>query len=283
MNVHLSQELYEAALISLKGHYDHREIQNILKIIFEDLFFIYNPASNQIFTQEDKDRLDKAIDELKMGKPVQHITGMSNFYGYNFIVNEHVLIPRPETEELVHWVLTDIKNSQKQLDILDIGSGSGCIGITIKKKAPLSRVFGLDVSLEALYVSKKNAKKLDAKVQYYLIDICDREYWDHFGKFDIIVSNPPYIPNSESNLLANQVLHHEPSIALFVENEDPLKFYRHIMEFAQKKLPKGGRIYLEINEFYAKELIALYENYDTTEIELKQDLQGKDRMIRVVL
>jgi len=266
-----------SAIIELVPLYGQREAQQIIKILFEDLFGITNIDMIRPF--EHIEQLESVLIRLKKSEPIQYITGRADFYGLQYKVNPHVLIPRPETEELVHWVLQDIAQSKQQLDILDIGVGSGCIALTIKKKKPQVRVFGIDHDMDILNVARINSRSLGAGCVFYNFDFLDKTLWPEMGKFDIIISNPPYIPDADRRIMADNVLLHEPEKALFAV-EDALSFYRAIHDFAQEHLSPMGRIYLEIHEEYASDTAAIFQKDDAT-IEIRKDLQGKDRMIKI--
>ena len=271
-------EAAEFALRQIGSRYEEREASNICRILFEDLFDITNLRSEKSFEEEEE--LKVVLERLESGEPIQYIIGVCNFFGFDFKVNKHVLIPRPETEELVHWVLTDYKRSGKQLDVLDIGLGSGCIAVTIKKKVPRFRVFGIEKSIETLNVARINSRKLSAPVTFYAFDFLVESLWDQMGMFDIIVSNPPYIDPGERNVIADHVLLHEPEMALFAY-DDSLIFYKKIQQFADKHLAETGSIYLELHEDHAIETAQIFldSGYQT---EIRKDLQGKDRMLKVI-
>lgn len=220
-----------------------------------------------------------AIEQLKKHYPIQYLIGSTSFYGLSFKVNESVLIPRPETEELVDWILNE-HTSKKRLSILDIGTGSGCIGITLAKKLPEAKITLLDISEEALQLAKLNAEINDVKVSFIQKDILSES--ELKGHFDIIVSNPPYVLNSERISMEDNVLKYEPSIALFVENDDPLLFYRKIAQLVYKLTSENVALYFEINEAYGAETVNLLKTAGFTNITLKKDLYGKDRMIRAI-
>jgi release factor glutamine methyltransferase len=207
-------------------------------------------------------------------------------------VNEHVLIPRPETEELVEWIVADVsperqsKGWQLAVDkftMLDIGTGSGCIPIAIKKKMPSTEVFGCDISIHALEVAQKNAVTHQADIGWLQMNFLDTRQWENLPMFDIIVSNPPYIPLKDQETMQPNVLLFEPHLALFVENNDPLVFYKAIARFAKEKMKPGGSIYVEIHEALGKEVMQVFSEEGFGEIELKKDMQGKERMIRVMI
>ncbi|HQT23511.1 MAG: protein-(glutamine-N5) methyltransferase, release factor-specific [Sphingobacteriales bacterium 17-39-43] len=225
----------------------------------------------------------KILEELKTGKPLQYVIGETEFYGMTFKVNPSVLIPRPETEELVEWILSDIRKSKisiEGLKIIDIGTGSGCIPISLKKNLPEAQLFALDISPEALGVSKQNAALNTTRIQFIQDDIRNSVSRELIGeKFGIIVSNPPYVTEAEKQQMLPNVLEHEPHLALFVPNDDPLIFYRAIADFAIKHTDTNGSLYLEINENLGEETVQLLKQMGFKNIELRQDLSGKDRMI----
>ena len=226
----------------------------------------------------------KILEELKTGKPLQYVIGETEFYGLNFRVNPSVLIPRPETEELVEWILSDIRSSKTSIEglkIIDIGTGSGCIPISLKKNLPEAQLYALDISNEALGVSKQNAVLNQTKVNFIQADILNllnEQLTDE--KFGIIVSNPPYVTDSEKQQMLPNVLQHEPHLALFVPDNDPLIFYKAIADFALKHSDINGYLYLEINENLGEETAQLLKQMGLKNIELRKDLGGKDRMIR---
>lgn len=227
----------------------------------------------------------KILEELKTGKPLQYVIGETEFYGLNFKVNPSVLIPRPETEELVEWILSDVRNSKtsiKGLKIIDIGTGSGCIPISLKKNLPEAQLFALDISPEALDVSKQNAALNQTRVNFFQSDIFNNILNEQLKgqKFGIIISNPPYVTDSEKQQMLPNVLQNEPHLALFVPDNDPLIFYKAIADFAIKHSDTNGSLYLEINENLGEETVQLLKQMGFKNIELRKDLSGKDRMIR---
>ena len=229
---------------------------------------------------------NEAVDRLKQEEPIQYIIGETEFYGLTFKVNPGVLIPRPETEELVEWILTQQPTtSDQQLNILDIGTGSGCIVIALAKHLPYAQVYGLDISPEVLETAKTNASLNQVKVNFIeenILTCCHTELVSASHKFDIIVSNPPYVRKSEKSTIKNNVLEYEPHLALFVENEDPLLFYKAICEFAVHNLKPGGSLFFEINQYLGKETKQLLETFNFKSVELKQDIFGNDRMLKSV-
>jgi len=222
---------------------------------------------------------DSVLMHLKKQKPIQYILGETSFYGLTFQVNEHTLIPRPETEELVEWIL-ESNQKQSQISILDIGTGSGCIPITLKKNLPKATVFGLDISDKALEVTRRNALINDTTVTFLQKDILTTTVLEQ--KFDVIVSNPPYVRELEKKEINPNVLEFEPHLALFVTDNDPLVFYRKITQLANEYLQPNGQLYFEINQYLGAEMIALVKSYGFTQVELRKDIYGNDRMLKAV-
>src|SRR5690606_24002301 len=233
---------------------------------------------NESISIENQQQIDEVFNRLQDNEPIQYITQQANFYGYKFKVSPATLIPRRETEELVEWVLSEMKNEpQKKWRVLDIGTGSGCIPITIKKEFPLAEVFAIDVSVEALAVAKKNAENLNVPITFIEQDILTTEYLD---SYDIIISNPPYVRNLEKAEIKNNVLHYEPHLALFVEDNDPLIFYRKITQLGQKSLTENGMLFFEINQYLGNEMNEMVSEYFNM-VELRKDLQGNERMMKI--
>lgn len=220
------------------------------------------------------------IKELKKNCPIQYVAGKTWFYDLEIKVREGVLIPRPETEELVHWIIND---SKSPLIILDVGTGSGCIPLAIKNKIRDSIVFGFDISQQALDLASENADLLELDIKFSRFDILNWKSFPQENRFDIIVSNPPYIPVSDKKKMHKNVLDYEPDLALFVPNNDPLVFYKSIAEFAYFNLNPCGKLFLEIHESYGTEIIEMLRCSGFSNIELRRDLQGKNRMVKAVL
>jgi release factor glutamine methyltransferase len=242
-------------------------------------------------TKEQEQPLFEALARLKLQKPIQYILGETEFYGLPFKVNEHTLIPRPETEELVDWIInchterSRIVSKEPQTKILDIGTGTGCIAISLAKHLLNTKVSALDVSEEALLIAQQNAELNAVNVEFIHDDILNSlqtELVSVFHKYDVIVSNPPYVRNLEKAEIQPNVLDNEPHLALFVDDEKPLQFYKAICEFALSNLKVNGTLYFEINEYLGSEMLALLEGYGFKNIELKKDLFGKDRMVKGV-
>jgi release factor glutamine methyltransferase len=233
-------------------------------------------------SESDLEKWKTIISELKTEKPIQYITGEAWFYGLRFEVNENTLIPRPETEELVEWILDSQKSkvkSQKSnnLTILDIGTGSGCIPIALKKGIPSSFVSAIDISEKALEMALKNALDNQVEIKFLCKNILETESLDE--KYDVIVSNPPYVRNLEKQEIKRNVLDYEPHLALFVDDSDALLFYRKIAQLALKSLAPNGKLFFEINQYLGSETVELLENLGFNNIELRKDFVGNDRMI----
>lgn len=220
--------------------------------------------------------LHNAVKDLKYNKPLQYITGESEFRDLKFLVNETVLIPRPETEELVELIIKNEK--EKGLKILDIGTGSGCIAISLANELNYPEVFAIDISADALIVARKNAEINDVELIFLEEDILKPSHNIDI-QFDIIVSNPPYVTISEKKLMRANVLEFEPHLALFVEDENPLEFYKAILDFSIKKLKKGGRLYFEINEKLGQAVTDIIEKAGFKEVKLHKDINTRNRMI----
>ena len=278
------QSAQQEVLVQLKLLYDDREAANITDWVMEHI-----TGKKRIDRLMDKQAslseiqlscLQSILAELATHKPIQYVLGEAWFAGMKFYVNEAVLIPRPETEELVDWTEHIIKNEKLKIkNLLDIGTGSGCIPISLKKKLPQIAVTSIDVSGEALKVAGQNAETLNAEINFLQLDFLNEANWDQLPVFDLIVSNPPYIKQSEEANMSKNVLAFEPSLALFVPDEDALLFYRKIALFAKSHLSKQGFIFLEINEALGKEVTRLLES-SGYEVELRKDMQGRDRMIK---
>ncbi|MFV7234658.1 MULTISPECIES: peptide chain release factor N(5)-glutamine methyltransferase [Flavobacterium] len=233
-----------------------------------------------VFSEEEIAVWNSILEPLQQEIPIQYLLGKTSFYGLDFEVNENVLIPRPETEELVEWIIkSNLKIEKfKNLKILDIGTGSGCIAISLAKNLPNAQVYAIDVSEKALATAKKNAAINEVNVTFVNQNILGTE--DLQQQFDIIVSNPPYVRNLEKEEIKKNVLDNEPHLALFVEDNDALIFYKKIAELAQKNLLPNGQLYFEINQYLGKEMVDLLEKLNFATIELRKDIYGNDRMIK---
>ncbi|PIF01346.1 MAG: protein-(glutamine-N5) methyltransferase, release factor-specific [Maribacter sp.] len=230
---------------------------------------------NLTLPKEEEQPLFEVLAQLRLEKPIQYILGSAHFMDMEFIVNEHVLIPRPETEELVRWIIEE-QNHHTTPCILDIGTGSGCIAISLAKALDNTNVLALDISHKALEVARENARRNEVGVEFVQADIMQLESLER--EIDIIVSNPPYVRMLEKEKMKPNVIGNEPSIALFVPDDDPLLFYRRIIQFAIRNLKQGGWLYLEINQYLGKETKALLKD-KFVEIELRKDIFGKERML----
>jgi len=259
----------------LNGIAQEREIISWAYISI-DFLLGYNRSDCIIHTDKDitsdiSDKLNQIIADLKTNKPIQHIIGETEFYGLKFKVNEYTLIPRPETEELVQWIL-----QHEFTSALDIGTGSGCIPIALKKNKD-AEISAIDVSESALLVAKENAKINEVEINFLLQDILKTTT---LPKVDVIISNPPYVLDKEKELMLANVLDNEPHLALFVPNNNPLLFYKKIADIAFTSLPKNGLLFFEINERFGKETVAMLSVIGFVDIELKKDINDKDRMIK---
>lgn len=224
-------------------------------------------------------RFSEALHQLLEERPIQYVVGHAEFAGLKFKVNENVLIPRPETEELVAWMLETIDRSQP-LRILDIGTGSGCIPITLSLQIPSAEIHAVDISEKALELARENAQRLGAEVRFFNLDILTVESLAE--NYDVIVSNPPYVRLSEKNQMRGNVLKHEPDLALYVGDEDPLLFYRKIAALGKGALTENGMFFFEINENLAEPTGEALSNLNYQSIEVRKDIYGKNRMIRAI-
>ncbi len=271
----------------LNGLYEAEEINNFFNILIEfylglnRLNFALNPE--QIFSIEEYQPILNGLKALKKNIPIQYIIGETEFFGLPFKVNASVLIPRPETEELVQWILKNQSKTKNNLSILDIGTGSGCIAISLANNLPNATVYALDVSKEALKTAAQNAELNHVNVEFIEASILNSKTWNSYFKnlkFDIIVSNPPYVRELEKEQMKANVLDNEPHLALFVDDEDSLKFYKAITQFAVDNLKDKGCLFFEINEYLGNSMIQLLKDYNFNDVVLKQDIFKKDRMIK---
>ena len=291
-------EEYKKFVKQLQSIYDKRESENITDWVFESIGGI--KRLHRISDKQKQlnntlvEQLNAALQQLLAHKPVQYVLGEVWFYKMKLLVNEHVLIPRPETEELVEWVVEDVQRtmyevrSKKNLNIqhrtsnivhlLDIGTGSGCIAIALKKELPDAEIFAIDVSEDALKVAKQNAQDQNTTINFLQLDFLNEDDWSSLQSFDIIISNPPYIPENEKSKLAKNVINHEPHMALFVKDNGPFIFYKKIAVFADKHLKEMGKIFVEVHEDYAKEVQQIFAEKNFT-TEIKKDIYKRERMI----
>ena len=268
----------------LNSVYPEAEIDSILDILLEHYMgigrFILALQPRYSLTKEEEQPLIEALTRLLDEEPVQYITGTAHFFGLDLKVNPNVLIPRPETEDLIRWILQDIKDHKQELKILDVGTGSGNIAISLAKQLPAAEVHALDISAEALETAKMNSETNEVSVKFIQGDIRNLDQLN--GPFDIIVSNPPYVRISERRMMKDNVKKYEPWEALFVPDEAPLLFYELLSKFGKKNLVSGGALYLEINQYLGPEVQGLLSEGDYKNIELKSDIFGKDRMVKAV-
>ncbi|HEX3167784.1 MAG TPA: peptide chain release factor N(5)-glutamine methyltransferase [Chitinophagaceae bacterium] len=267
--------------------YDSDELKNIIELVIEHVTNM--PRAEQVrnkvpyLTCTQLEDLDAITERLKKNEPVQYVLGEVWFAGMKFKVNKTVLIPRPETEELVDWIVQEINAQYStfngQCSIMDIGTGSGCIPIVLKKKLPQATVSAIDVCSEALFTATENAIGLTADVDFILLDFLDEEKWKQLGQHDIIVSNPPYVKQSEINTMHERVKEFEPRLALFVPDEDALIFYKKLADFSLTHLNSEGSLFVEINEALGDAVVKLFQSAGFANIEMRKDMQGKDRMV----
>ena len=270
----------------LKTIYDERETDNITDWVFENVTSLKKWErrinQNNELQEIHSNQLKKYLEELMQHKPVQYVLNEAWFYKMKFFVNENVLIPRPETEELVEWVISDVRSKEiPNLQLIDIGTGSGCIPVSLKKELPAATVTAIDISVKALTVAKKNAEELNTAIDFLQIDFLKENQWNALQQYDVIVSNPPYIPMREKKILAKNVTDFEPGIALFVEDNDPYIFYEKIAKFAQSHLKENGKIYVELHEEYAGNVKIIFENAGFISM-IKNDIYGKERMVSAI-
>jgi release factor glutamine methyltransferase len=272
----------------LRDLYDEQEIESISfrvmeRILNENKINIVMNKEKELPTDKENELVD-VLSELKLSKPIQYIFGETEFFNLKFKVNPHVLIPRQETEELVNWIIKDASKldsiDRKNLKIIDIGTGSGCIAVSLKKNISEARVDALDIDDKALETAMENALENSVRLNFYRANILDLSEVRNLNQYNIIVSNPPYVTIAEKELVHDNVLKHEPHLALFVNDMDPLLFYRGIVKFAVKNLAPKGKIYFEINEAFGKEVVKLLEDNSFRNIVLKKDLNEKERMVK---
>ncbi len=271
----LAKEIIDRITRQLEGQYGEREARNVVMLLLEDNYRIIR--EDLLLNKEvhlDEKKLSADIGRLIANAPVQHVTGVADFFGRKFLISKDTLIPRPETEELVRLILDETSRSNER--ILDIGVGSGCIAITLALEAD-ARVIGTDVSADALEMARKNADHFNVKLELIENDVLtDKPLVD---RVDIVVSNPPYVPVREREEMNANVVNYEPAQALFVPNDDPLIFYRRIAHVGKSVLNPGGKLYCEIHEDYGLRAKSLIENLRYINVRIYPDMQGKDRML----
>lgn len=302
MTIHEAQQ---QLLFKLYDIYDNREAAAITNLVMENITEwkkIDRVVNKEVPLSLPKiELLKKFTGELLSHKPVQYVLHEAWFEGMKFYVDEHVLIPRPETEELVDWVAAEIKNEQSAIrnkgvsdhpkpaityypfTILDIGTGSGCIPIALKKKLPFAEIYSCDLSEEALNIAKRNANNNNTDIQFLHLDFLNEQQRSALPAFDIIVSNPPYVPIKDKPTMMRNVTEHEPHLALFVEDDEPLVFYKAISDFAKQHLLSNGKIFVEMHEDQSANVKKLFPSGAFNSVEIKKDMQGKERMLKATM
>ena len=267
----------------LAGIYPATEIQGITRLVLENIFQLnYTELiirKEETILSKEKRQIEKMVDRLKNHEPIQYILGETDFYGLKIKVNPSVLIPRPETEELVHWIIET--KLPALVRIADIGTGSGCIALALKKNLVTATVSAVDISASAIQTAETNAASNQLDIEFFQADILNWQKYD-WDNFDLVVSNPPYVREMEKDKMQSNVLDYEPQKALFVPDDDPLVFYRKIDGFAKQHLHKNGWLFFEINENLAREMTLLLQNLGFRNIQVKNDINGKYRMIRCI-
>jgi len=294
------KELKDNFIHSISEIYPSEEIQSFFNILAEKYLNLTRIEialhPDKEVSEENKKIFESAIHRLQQFEPIQYIIGDTEFFWLTFRVDNNVLIPRPETEELVNWIILENKEKrgerrdlffadEKPKVILDIGTGSGCIAISLAHNLPNTKVSAIDISEGAINIAKQNAIANNVSVNFQLMDILkfNQEPWSLVFKdlkFDTIVSNPPYIRVQEKSQIEPNVIKYEPALALFVEDDDPLLFYRKIAQFSQKYLKPDGTLFFEINEYLSKDLYQMLKQEEFVEIEIRKDIFGKDRMVK---
>ena len=269
----------------MEGIYEAEEARNIAAMLIE--YVTKLPRLETIVRRDEKlsssqeGHLGEFISRLQNHEPVQYITHEAWFAGMKFYVDKNVLIPRPETEELVDWIVKDWKAKNSSAKILDVGTGSGCIAIALKKQLAGAEIWACDLSDDAISIARMNADSMQAAIDFVGLDFLDEKQRKQLPHFDIIVSNPPYIPKEERQELKRNVVDYEPWNALFAPGEDPITFYRSIAGFGKDRLNRGGNIYVEIHRDFAVEVKRVFLSMGYRSVEIRKDLQGNDRMLRI--
>ncbi len=279
-------EAYKQLSLLLQAVCEPREARNMANLVLENITGF--SGSERVIHQhenmngEQQHELQKMTSELLNHKPVQYVLHEAHWYKMKWYVDERVLIPRPETEELVSWITEEVRNTMYDVGctMLDMGTGSGCIAVALKKNLLKTKVLAADVSEEALLVAKQNALNNEAEIEFVKMNALDEEAWKALPALDCIVSNPPYIAQSEAHAMNDNVLKYEPHLALFVPNDNPLLFYEAISTFGWRSLKNGGKLFFEINEWYGDEVVHLLWTKGYQNIELKKDMQNKNRMVK---
>lgn len=279
MSPRFPKDIHQEIILKISNIYPYGECYSIASIVLESLFKISNTQliiNDTLEITENKiNQIENIYNRLQENEPIQYILESAPFYGFDFYVNPNVLIPRQETESLIEIITNYIVWDNPT--IIDIGTGSGCIPCALYKNLPTAKVHALDISQDALTVAQKNAKELKCHIQFHHCDILRQDI--PIEKIDIIISNPPYVMNNEKNQMHNNVLDHEPHLALFVSDNDPLLFYRTIVKKAQHNLNQNGVLFFEINEQFGSEVAVLMEQSQFKNIQIHDDLNGKNRFV----
>lgn len=274
-------QLYSTKLLPIYGERETQALTYLaLAHILQKTKLQILMDKQQLLTPLQVQQLEQMLEELEGQKPIQYLTKVAHFYGMELKVTPAVLIPRPETEELVEWIITSSSSSKnKPYKILDIGTGSGCIPLALKKENGANQIFAIDVSPKALQIAQENAEQQQLAITFKQVDILDRKQWQFIEQVDIIVSNPPYITVAEQKKMADNVVAHEPHLALFVPNDNPLLFYEVIADFALEKLNKNGQLFFEVHEDFALDTQQLLQQKGFVNCQLRKDINGKYRML----
>ena len=280
MTIQQLQQKFTTQLVAL---YSQSEASYIAKLVLEKILEIdrnvLNKHAEDAITQQQSIAVEHCLNQLLLHTPLQYVVGQTWFYNCRIDVNQHVLIPRPETEELVEWILQENQQAnQTHCNLLDIGTGSGCIPIALKKHLPLINCTAIDISTQALQIAEQNAKQNEVNIEWKQINILLEKEWTQLATYDIIVSNPPYIPENEKEKMAQNVVLFEPALALFVPNNNPQLFYEKIAAFGRLHLKKEGKIYVEVHEDFAMQTMEVFDKIYKNVV-LKKDISQKQRMI----
>ena len=263
----------------LESVYPRQEIETFLVLLFEKLKNYTRTdlllRTGELLTEAERETLYRWVDRLKRCEPIQYILGETEFYGMRFFCEQGVLIPRPETEELVHWILQEAINPTPVM--LDAGTGTGCIPVVLKSKLPESRVMACDISGQCLELAQRNALRNQVNIEIFRMDILNLQ--TELPMLDVLVSNPPYVTEAERELMHSNVLDFEPWLALFVPDDDPLRYYKSLARLGSQFLKQGGRIYWEINEAYGEACLCLLKNNGYSNLRLRKDINGRNRMV----
>tara|TARA_R110002051_G_scaffold225441_2_gene288357 strand:+ start:320 stop:1171 length:852 start_codon:yes stop_codon:yes gene_type:complete len=278
----LLKEIKHIFHIELDDIYPKEEVDSFFYLMVEHYLglqrFVLALEPNTIVSKEEEQPLFEGLSQLKLQRPLQYILGVAHFMDMEFKVDENVLIPRPETEELVRWILEQEQEGETVRNILDIGTGSGCIAIALAKNLPNAKVYALDISEASLKVAEENAINNGVSIEFINTDILQTERLAF--QFDVIVSNPPYVRELEKKEMSSNVKDHEPGHALYVPDNNPLLFYRKITEFAALHLRSEGSLYFEINQYLGKETMRVMEDHGFSDVQLRKDMFGNDRMLK---